>query len=791
MKNMNRLALILIPTLLYTACPQVTVYQHGPSGGAYREYPVSIEIPDGDLSTGVEVFEAEVSVYRMNNRTDTSLRLDKTYNLVIQEAYGERITRIDYTDGRPAAYRSMISIGDNVVLFNPETEEISHKINIDQPQNPAYRLLSSQNYLSKINLSLIRQEAMRIALDIQTDNASTLTMAMPPEMAQLTHGDRRISSKISFDVKDEVLASTETVTMTAGGAMVTVTVTPRYEKVNGVPVKIGQTTVTQVDMPHIPDAEPYEGVIYNSPDDIPTISNTEYESLMQQGLIHEKTGLVFGDPSDLSYVETEVELYNTVKVNHAPAMAYKLPSWLKAVVSFLCPPLGTVIAVAETIEGLIKGNQPSNTPAQPVPNGHNGTEGTPAPVEPSATPLNGEELLAKVRSAQINGLHYYYFDGFGFEHYKASTQGITNIIQDEYRAISRGGKYKNRDTGKITEIAKSSGPYAIVGHSEGGLRSLGYATYLEREQPAEFKKLKGVVTISGANKGVKAFEGGIDVFKYKVYSDIDAFVNGLNSLNVLNIKPAYADLYQEEYSTAALVNYTLQNPMVRFLLNLFHDPLSNYIAPTLATTNYDTVAELRDLVPFSAFANTYVADAKVEIKKRVTGSVEKLKIFPFPYIVNENVYEYYSVYYDEQIQFNKNLPVAYIIGTDSNIRGMIGDSEPGLLKVIDGLAGAFEFAEGYYTAINYLSLGLADLFTDTLRSRKDARRAKEMFKDFNGTVHRLLGSKENDCLLARESMYYKSGNTLGKTYVAANHAKVAEHEDTKRAIGVYLAEMLK
>ncbi len=767
---MKKHVLFLIPlALVYTSCPPTTIYQQstGSSSGTYKEYPVSVDIQGEDMSKGVEVFEAEVSVYRMNNRTDPALRLEKTYNLLIQEADGERITRIDYTDDHPAEYRSMISTGDSAVLFNPVTGEISQKISIDQPQNPAYRLLSSQNYLSKINLSLVRQEAMRLAFDVQTDDADTLTLAIPSDLAQMTHGDRRVNTKISFRVKDEVLASTETITTTAGGALVTTTVTPQYERVDGVPIKTGQTTVTKVDMPRI-SGVPYEGDIYNSPDEIPTISREEYESLRNKGLIHERAGLVFGDPNDLSYVETEVELYNTVKVNHAPAMAYKLPWWLKVVVTIVDPAAGLAIIIADEATS----SSPIPNPP-PMPDGYRGHEEAPAiDTTKPVTQLSGDELLAKVNSGEINGYRYYFFNGFDFKNYKASRNGITDIIQDEYQVISRGGTYTNKDSEGTTTVVKSDEDYVIIGHSEGGLRALAYASYIEKYHPDEYSKLKGVITISGANKGFKALEGGIDVFKYKLYNMIDILANGLASLDILNIMTPPQGV---DFSSATLV-YSLQDPVVRYFLNLIPGPLSNYIIPILsANNNYDNIAEIRDLVPFSRFANTYVADAKVEIKKREVGTFAQLELLPLPHIAYRSVYEYYTVYYDEKIQFlDENLPVAYIIGTDNDILNMIGESSPEATTAIEVLAIGFENAEIYYSVLNYSTLGLANLFTDASRLQRNARRAKEMFKDFNASMYGLLGSPKNDCLLAKESMYYEKGTILGVKEVDKNHEKIIE-----------------
>jgi hypothetical protein len=197
---------------------------------------------------------------------------------------GKFLTRVDFKDDRPAEYRTAITDGETTILLNPETEEISCKIVSDDSEKPAYRIFSNKNYLSRINLSTIREEARRIALDIQEDNDTVYSVSVPNETIRVARGDRVISNRISFDVKDEVLSSMESVTVTADGSRITMTVTPMYEKKDGVPIKIGQTTVVKHDIPRV-SPQTIEGNIYHSPDDIPTLSGAKYEELSKAAYI--------------------------------------------------------------------------------------------------------------------------------------------------------------------------------------------------------------------------------------------------------------------------------------------------------------------------------------------------------------------------------------------------------------------------------------------------------------------------------------------------------------------------
>jgi pimeloyl-ACP methyl ester carboxylesterase len=752
----------------------------GASEKTYSEQPITVSISGRDIEKGVESLQAEVSVYRMNSRTDAALYLDKSYQLSAKMMKGRLLTRVDFKDDRPVELRTAITDGETTILLNPETEEISFKMVSDDAKNPAHRIFGSQNYLSRINLSLLREEARRIALDVREDNDTVYSISLPNETMRVARGDRVISNRISFDAKDEVLSSMESVTVTADGTRITMTVTPMYEKKDGVPVKIGQTTVISRDIPRA-FSETIAGGIYDSPDDIPTLSSAEYEELSRKGLIFEKTGVVFGDPGDPSYTETVVEIYQDVRVNETQDIVFR--SFWEAVTDGVKSVATSVVsAVTNTAVTIVNGiinlfnpgsnawSSPAASPSPPSPSapaGHQGYEQPPG--APPAESVDGKKLNARVQNRTENNTSFYFFNGFDFENHKVSKAGMTQIIANEYRAITQGGVYTNKDDEKPYEVTKSADPYVVVGHSEGGLRALGYATYLERYDPEEFKKLRGVVTISGANKGFKALEGGIPVFREKLYNVADTFGNGLKAQDPTGL----ADILP---STEQFVNDVYKNEALRWLISFIPGPLNNYVLPVLVNKNPDEIAEIRDMVPFSPFANTYVADTDVKVVKVVTGKRLALVTDPWPHIKIQETYKYYTKYSNEQIRFSRDLPVLYIVGEKSGTLNMLGDRETGVRNTIK----FFEITFGVVEGLNVAGVIFPDFALTRTANAIDADKARRLMANFDDVLTNIIGSPQNDGLLAEESQYYTQGNVYDRKYAKENHTGILENADVWR-----------
>jgi hypothetical protein len=193
----------------------------------------------------------------------------------------------------------------------------------EDSDSPLYRIFEGQSGLSRINLSLIRKEAQRLALDITEDSTgNTLLLELPPSMIPQNGYDKITRSRAVFDIANETLIETEVVMVREDETVVTTTATPVYEDKDGVPVKVGMVTVIDSKTPF----EDYESdvPIFNSLDDIPILSESDYAKMKEAGNIYEVPDMIFGNPADPSYVLTLYEVYRDIEINTAPESLFRL-----------------------------------------------------------------------------------------------------------------------------------------------------------------------------------------------------------------------------------------------------------------------------------------------------------------------------------------------------------------------------------------------------------------------------------------------------------------------------------
>lgn len=63
---------------------------------------------------------------------------------------------------------------------------------------------------------------------------------------------------------------------------------------------------------------------FNSIDEIPEISDEELEALAELGEIEEVENMKYGNPADLSYQETIIEMYNDIEINNLDEDLFKI-----------------------------------------------------------------------------------------------------------------------------------------------------------------------------------------------------------------------------------------------------------------------------------------------------------------------------------------------------------------------------------------------------------------------------------------------------------------------------------
>ena len=320
--------------------------------------------------------------------------------------------------------------------------------------------------------------------------------------------------------------------------------------------------------------------------------------------------------------------------------------------------------------------------------------------------------------------------------------------------------YRIRASGGIDYVAKEQGnAYAAVGHSQGGERALAYAKMLKERNPEEYKKLKAVITVSGVDKGLKALDGcsvanGFTPFKAKLMNDAGILTRGaigfFGSSLLLSAITVTGGTYWISTNTNTIYD----------AIEKAAPYLDSYITCGLQNGPYSQLAEIYDMMPKSNFIEKNVSETKTINYKLKTGTTTNLvwkyykvwgvKIYYLTVETNP-VYTTYTAYQDVP-KFDSNLPVGYIVGTNSDTLSMLDSSTE--KSVRDGcgcVATCLRVAQGINIAKCVASLGLLS-YHATYAIYCD--KAAGWLDDIDGELNELKGSSENDGLVAKESQFY-------------------------------------
>jgi len=394
---------------------------------------------------------------------------------------------------------------------------------------------------------------------------------------------------------------------------------------------------------------------------------------------------------------------------------------------------------------------------------------------------------------------YWLLQGFDLANYNPDTDpDLSSLVDNEIAKISAINKQKG-----IKE-------YVVVGHSQGGPRSLAYATKLKQQKSTdEYKQLKGVITISGVDRGIKALEGGFGQLKVKMTSDLDTFFKGINgslySLSSVTVKNLIyvainfaAEAIKEggsqtvsnidsflacalEAGGTAAMNDT---KATGFIMNVLTWCLSGNIGPNAARyvsrgwqgLPYDYNKQVYDMMPSSNFISTYVCDTKRNTYKVQTGTEtkkvwtsRKWGILKIVYLTNTTVPVYKTVTKDisNTAKFDANLPVGYIVGTDSNTLGLMFNSPKvknnlyaeersfggkAARFVVNACGVGFTAAEAVNVAKGSLCISATSSTGYSLAANK-CRNAASLCYNIDSHLNDIKGSSENDGFVAVESQY--------------------------------------
>lgn len=403
-----------------------------------------------------------------------------------------------------------------------------------------------------------------------------------------------------------------------------------------------------------------------------------------------------------------------------------------------------------------------------------------------------EEAKSKARlyDAGVAGVTTYAFDGFDFEGYKASKHGLDNIIKAEHKSIK---DVEEEDPDK-------KGKFAVVGHSQGGLRALAFSTYLQNNDAARLNNLQAVVTVSGIDQGIKALDGGLPAANAKIRRDAAILTEGVCGV-VTN--PVLTQVLLDVlaiFSISKVKDLKNMWPKIWDFITKFHRMFGAWIKPALQATTaaaeqttLNKYCEIRDMIPQSNFIKQNVIESKPYPYQVRTGITWHLG---WEQVTNRWGGKYwalrrqkspvYSTYigYKHTSKLPENIPMGYIVGTKSNVLSMTGSKEQDIRNRLKWGGRIFATAEGIHIA---KCVGIVGLFTGSPRYAAACANARDYCWNFDSRVNDLLGSSEHDGLVAKESQYIPKTahkkvlgrTTQGYTTFNYNHAEIFNYNDTK------------
>lgn len=408
--------------------------------------------------------------------------------------------------------------------------------------------------------------------------------------------------------------------------------------------------------------------------------------------------------------------------------------------------------------------------------------------------VNGETVYGK----PVRGVVY--FEGFDFKGYGAESKGLEPMLDETYVLLKEYYAAENQPDGKPV-------PFVFLGHSQGGLRALAMSTYLKDKDPVLYKQLKGVVTFSGIDKGLKLLENRGANFRSEVYAGVHILVNGVHAtVKVLDFTPyeSFLDSIVDKLLGTSLEECT--NTIINLVLCKWVGATKGFAYPIMNNDKWDQYAQIRDMCPQSDFVKKYVLEEKPYYYKVATGT--KVVIIwnrgwlgiPYPTLARQTVYSTVKTT-DVNMKVDKDLPLDFVIGTQNDTLSVAPDK---VRKDIDkGMNIAGDVFTGAKAAHIAKCVFIIGLFTNSPVCASDCAKAAAWCYGYKNQINEALGEISNDGLVAASyqqlpaysrvgaSCQTKVLNKSNRVFYSRNHFDISNiGTESRNKINDYADEFL-
>lgn len=322
MKRLKKAAGMMLGVLILASCENGTNRKFKEELKIFKDNPVTINWKTSETEE-MESFKADVTVYSKNSRKNSNAKVSHSYRIATRKENGVIFSRVDFPKGQLGEKNRILLQNDReIVIADAESGQVELRLPCNNKIEELDYLTGNMIY-GRMNVGKIREISRKLNFDVTEDNKEEMTISLPYQYFADLGNYGRVSTKVKFDTLDEILTEIETIDIDLEGNTVTTTIMPVYEEYNGEMVKVGQISIVDTKMAKL--IEGLEGVEYfNSIDEIPETTKEEYEKAKSKGQAFDVNNMRYGNPADLSNIETIIEVYENISINDCDKNEFKL-----------------------------------------------------------------------------------------------------------------------------------------------------------------------------------------------------------------------------------------------------------------------------------------------------------------------------------------------------------------------------------------------------------------------------------------------------------------------------------
>ena len=349
------------------------------------------------------------------------------------------------------------------------------------------------------------------------------------------------------------------------------------------------------------------------------------------------------------------------------------------------------------------------------------------------------------------GRKAYFFSGFDFGGYEANHPNLTKINEAQMDAIMNG---RGRDWTGEEKISSALTNYSIVGHSQGGLTALGYLSMLREKNPVDpygfdlLEDIDAVITISGINQGAKVLDNNLNL---KGHEKVSILARGFGAWFGFLDVPSFIEMQRSTIAgEIALGFFWAISPkfIQRFYKQIWFNPSLN------------NMEQVRDMKPGSSYIKKNVVKTVPHLIPVKTG--KKILTSEWRYNLTKNKRKIWYLWVgkkDEIVyktiteaipQFDPNVPVGFIVGTENRTIRMAEDNGKKVYSNIKNLEISFGVLKGLHIAKCVLLVGL---ITGSHAYAEAADRARLLCRNIDAELADILGSPQGDGFIPLANQY--------------------------------------